>query len=174
MSEGRKFDAGKAEYGLIPPNALHEMVKVLTVGAQKYDRENWKKVPDRKRRYFDALERHIWAWKRGEENDPDDGLHHLAHAACCVFFLYEVDKFYSEGNENGKDEQKQNESMAQSIPGTTSGQGQEVSISISSPEQRESFDVSSLHKSWNYTGLQNPSNNYGYASDPIDRATKFV
>lgn len=93
---GKKFDNGKPEYGLIPPNALHEMVKVLTAGAQKYSRDNWKHVPDRKRRYFDAMERHIWAWKRGEENDPDDGMHHLAHAMCCVAFLYEVDKFYPE------------------------------------------------------------------------------
>jgi len=96
MTKGIKFDQGKPEYGLIPPNALHEMVKVLTVGASKYARDNWKFVPDRKRRYFDALQRHIWAWKRGEQNDEEDGLHHLAHAACCLFFLYEVDLFYGE------------------------------------------------------------------------------
>ena len=88
---GRKFDGGKLEYGLIPPFALDEMVKVLTFGAQKYERDNWKRVPDAKRRYFDAMQRHLWAWKRGEVNDPETGIHHLAHAACCVFFLYEHD-----------------------------------------------------------------------------------
>jgi hypothetical protein len=52
---GRKFDGNKLEYGLIPPLAQQEMVRVLTFGAQKYERDNWKRVPDSKRRYFDAL-----------------------------------------------------------------------------------------------------------------------
>jgi hypothetical protein len=88
---GRKFDSGKSEYGLIPPHALEEMVKVLTLGAQKYDRDNWRYVPDGKRRYFDAAQRHLWAWKRGEQVDPESGIHHLAHAATNLFFLYELD-----------------------------------------------------------------------------------
>lgn len=92
---GRKFDGGKLEYGLVPPLALKEMVKVLTFGAQKYERDNWQRVPDSKRRYFDALQRHLWAWKEGEEIDPESGIHHLAHAMCCLFFLYEHDVKYS-------------------------------------------------------------------------------
>jgi hypothetical protein len=86
---GRKFDSGKPEYGLVPPYALDELVKVLTIGAQKYERENWRHVPDAERRYFDAMQRHAWAWRRGEILDPETGMHHLAHAACCLFFLYE-------------------------------------------------------------------------------------
>lgn len=93
--KGRKFDGGKLEYGLLPPLALEEVVKVLTFGAQKYDRDNWQKVPDSKRRYFDALQRHVWAWKRGEQLDPESGIHHLAHAMCCLMFLYEHDIMYS-------------------------------------------------------------------------------
>lgn len=88
-TQGRKFDSGKPEYGLIPSHALEEMVKVLTLGAQKYDRNNWKYVQDGQRRYFDAAQRHIWAWHRGEENDPESGLPHLAHAMANLFFLYE-------------------------------------------------------------------------------------
>jgi Domain of unknown function (DUF5664) len=88
---GRKYDGGKLEYGLLPPHALEETVKVLTFGAQKYERDNWQKVSDAKRRYFDALERHIWAWKKGEQIDPESGIHHLAHAMCCLMFLYEHD-----------------------------------------------------------------------------------
>ena len=94
-SNGRKFDGGKLEYGLLPPLALEETVKVLTFGAQKYERDNWKKVPESKRRYFDAMERHIWAWKKGEQMDPESGIHHLAHAMCCLMFLYEHDIMYS-------------------------------------------------------------------------------
>lgn len=92
---GRKFDGGKLQYGLIPPLALKEMTKVLTFGAEKYEPDNWKFVPDSKRRYFDAMQRHLWAYKEGEVFDPESGIHHLAHAMCCLFFLYEHDVKYS-------------------------------------------------------------------------------
>jgi hypothetical protein len=94
-SAGRKFDGGKLEYGLVPPLALKSLVEVLTFGAQKYERDNWQKVPDSKRRYFDALQRHVWSWKEGEKFDAESGLHHLAHAMCCLMFLYEHDVKYS-------------------------------------------------------------------------------
>jgi hypothetical protein len=92
---GRKFDGGKLRYGLTPPLAFAEMVKVLTFGAEKYEPDNWKHVPESKTRYFDALERHIWAWKMGEQIDPESDIHHLAHAMCCLAFLYEHDVKYS-------------------------------------------------------------------------------
>jgi len=92
---GRKFDGNKLEYGLLPPLALKATVDVLTFGAQKYERDNWKNVPDSKRRYFDALQRHLWAWKEGEQIDPESDKHHLAHAMCCLMFLYEHDIMYS-------------------------------------------------------------------------------
>jgi len=92
---GRKFDGGKLEYGLVPPLGLKALVEVLTFGAQKYERDNWQKVSDSKRRYFDAMQRHTWAWKEGEKFDPESGLHHLAHAMCCLMFLYEHDVKYS-------------------------------------------------------------------------------
>lgn len=92
---GRKFDGGKLQYSLIPPLAMKEMVKVLTFGAEKYEPDNWKHVPDSKRRYFDAMQRHVWAYKEGEVYDPESGIHHLAHAACCLAFLYEHDVLYS-------------------------------------------------------------------------------
>jgi hypothetical protein len=97
---GRKFDGNKLEYGLLPPFALEATVDVLTFGAQKYERDNWKRVPDSKRRYFDALQRHLWAWKKGEIFDPESGKHHLAHAQCCLMFLLEHDIMYSVGEDN--------------------------------------------------------------------------
>ena len=88
---GRKFDGGKLQFGLLPTNALKATVEILTFGAEKYEPDNWKYVPDAKRRYFDAMERHVWAWKSGEQNDPESGKNHLAHAICCLMFLYEHD-----------------------------------------------------------------------------------
>jgi hypothetical protein len=92
---GRKFDGGKLQYGLLPPLALKATVEILTFGAEKYEPDNWKNVPDSKRRYFDAMQRHLWAWKEGEQNDPETGKNHLAHAMCCLMFLYEHDVKYS-------------------------------------------------------------------------------
>jgi hypothetical protein len=92
---GRKFDGGKLQYGLLPPLALKATVEILTFGAEKYEPDNWKHVPDSKRRYFDAMQRHLWAWKEGEQNDSESGKNHLAHALCCLMFLYEHDIMYS-------------------------------------------------------------------------------
>jgi hypothetical protein len=92
---GRKFDGGKLQYSLLPPSALQATVEILTFGAEKYEPNNWKHVPNSKQRYFDAMQRHVWAWKNGEQDDPESGRNHLAHALCCLMFLYEHDTIYS-------------------------------------------------------------------------------
>ena len=97
---GMKFDEEKLRYDLIPTLALEEMVKVLTFGAAKYLPNNWQLVDDAHSRYFAALQRHLWAWKRGEMFDPESGMHHLAHAMCCLNFLYEHDVKYSKKDLN--------------------------------------------------------------------------
>lgn len=89
---GRKFDGGKLQYGLLPPLALQEIVKVLTFGAEKYEPDNWRRVPDSNRRYFDAAQRHLWAYKQGEQLDPETGISHLAHALCCIMFMLDIDE----------------------------------------------------------------------------------
>jgi hypothetical protein len=88
---GMKFDKEKLRYDLLPPHALEETVKVLTFGAAKYKPNNWRYVDDAMDRYFAAAERHVWAWMKGEKNDPESGIHHLAHAICNLYFLYEHD-----------------------------------------------------------------------------------
>ena len=89
---GRKFDGGKLQYGLLPPLALRETVRVLTFGAEKYEPDNWKRVPDGHRRYFDAAQRHLWAYKEGEVADPETATNHLAHAICCLMFMLDLDE----------------------------------------------------------------------------------
>jgi hypothetical protein len=90
--EGIKYDDSKPDYSLIPPRALNDLVKVLTFGAKKYDRDNWKKVKNAEQRYFAAAQRHLWAVARGETHDMESGEHHYAHALCCLLYLLE---FYS-------------------------------------------------------------------------------
>lgn len=91
MSKGLKFDNGKERYDLLPPIALHEIAKVLTYGAQKYAPNNWRLVEDHESRYFAAAQRHLWAWQRGEKTDPETGISHLAHAACSLMFLADLE-----------------------------------------------------------------------------------
>jgi hypothetical protein len=88
---GRKNDQGKPRWDLIPLKALGSMVDVLTFGAQKYAPDNWRSVEGWRWRYLRAGLGHIFAWARGEKLDPESGKPHLAHAACCIFFLLELD-----------------------------------------------------------------------------------
>jgi hypothetical protein len=85
-SEGRKDDMGKAAYHLLAPEFLDGTAQVLTYGAVKYGARNWEAGMNWSRP-FAALMRHMWAWWRGEKSDPETGMSHLWHAACCVMFL---------------------------------------------------------------------------------------
>jgi hypothetical protein len=86
MSEGTKKDEGKNRLDLIPFEALEEVGKVLTFGAQKYADHNWRGGL-KWSRCLGAAFRHLFAWARGVDKDEETGLSHLAHAACCVLFL---------------------------------------------------------------------------------------
>lgn len=86
LAEGVKFDGDKLRYDLIPPELLHETALVLTYGAVKYAPRNWEKGM-KWGRCFGALMRHMWAWWRGQDRDPETGFSHLSHAACCIAFL---------------------------------------------------------------------------------------
>jgi len=84
--EGKKFDDDKVRMELLPPEAIEGTAKVLTFGAKKYEDRNWEKGI-KYSRVFGALMRHMWAWWRGENLDPETGLSHLHHAGCCIMFL---------------------------------------------------------------------------------------
>lgn len=85
-TEARKDDAGKARLDLLPFEALDEVGKVLEFGARKYAAHNWRAGFQWSRPQA-AMLRHMFAFARGEDNDPETGLSHLAHAACNVLFL---------------------------------------------------------------------------------------
>lgn len=84
---GRKDDAGKARYDLIPPEALEALALLYGTGAQRYGDRNWEKGMSYGRP-FAAMMRHAWAWWRGEKFDPKDGQHHLSSVAWNAFTLY--------------------------------------------------------------------------------------
>ena len=82
----KKADDGKLQWSLMPFEQLEDVVRVLMNGAKKYACDNWKKCDDMNR-YKDALMRHVVSYVKGEKNDPEDNLSHLAHAICNCLFL---------------------------------------------------------------------------------------
>jgi hypothetical protein len=97
MSEptGKKFDTGKPRMELLSREALVQVANVLTFGAQKYDPHNWRGGIHWSR-VLGAAMRHLTAFNDGEDKDPESGLSHLAHAACCLMFLLEYEKTHKE------------------------------------------------------------------------------
>lgn len=84
--EGVKHDAGKNRLELLAPEFVEGVGSVMTFGAGKYSAGNWAKGMKWTRPFGAAL-RHLYAWARGEKADPETGLSHLYHAACCIMFL---------------------------------------------------------------------------------------
>lgn len=88
---GKKDDGGKPGFHLLPDDALAEVQKVLDYGAIKYAPRNWEQGIAWTR-VWNALIRHAWAWMRREPADPETGLSHMAHLACCALFLLAYEK----------------------------------------------------------------------------------
>lgn len=94
VGSGMKYDGGKPRMDLLLsgcPNALEQVSQILTFGAQKYAAHSWQTVPQGEDRYLAALLRHLTAHGKGEVNDPESGMSHLAHAACNALFILELE-----------------------------------------------------------------------------------
>ena len=86
--EAIKHDDGKPDWSLVPFESLEGMVKVLEFGAQKYAGWNWTTnggFPYM--RVMRSCLRHLFAWSRGEDIDPESGLSHIHHAMCNLLFI---------------------------------------------------------------------------------------
>lgn len=83
-----KYDSGKADWSLMPWEAVEEINKVLEFGAKKYAAHNWQQGEGFKyTRVLNSLLRHVFAYMRGEDLDPESGLSHMSHAGCNVLFI---------------------------------------------------------------------------------------
>lgn len=96
-SIGVKYDSGKVNPTvlLVVGQALESVVRVLVFGAKKYGVNNWISVPNAESRYYDAALRHLLADAAGDEDDPESGEPHLAHAACSLMFISDLQIFRS-------------------------------------------------------------------------------
>lgn len=92
--EGKKYDTGKNRMGLVLQgfsNALWEVSRVGTFGANKYSPNSWQNLTNGKERYLDALCRHLFKHLQGEKVDDESGLLHLSHLAWNALCLLEFE-----------------------------------------------------------------------------------
>lgn len=109
VSGALKFDENKPGMSLLSRIALEETAKVMDFGKQKYDAHNWRKGFAWSRPLSAAM-RHLMAFNDGEDKDPESGLSHLAHAACCIMFLLEFEKTHKELDDRFKPTEQQTNS----------------------------------------------------------------
>ena len=90
IEEGLKYDSGKLRWSLLPMEPIEQIVQIPEFGAKKYTDNSWQQLENGKQRYYDALQRHLYAhYTKKEKNDPESNLPHLSHALTnCMFLLY--------------------------------------------------------------------------------------
>ncbi len=93
--EAPKHDNEKLRMELFMPGPLRQVAAVLTFGTWKYGANTYRRGLNWSR-YVGAALRHIYAWYGGEKNDPESGLHHLAHAITNLIFLLDFEDIKSE------------------------------------------------------------------------------
>ena len=78
-----KHDTGKPMMSLVEPSFIRGLADVLTFGANKYEKNNWKLADsaEGQDRIKDAMLRHIYKYLDGQEFDDETGFSHLYHAA---------------------------------------------------------------------------------------------
>lgn len=101
VGTGKKFDHGKARVDLISSEAMIQIAQVLSFGAQKYGEHNWRGGMQWSR-VIGAAFRHLMAFNSGEDVDPETGLSHIAHLACCAIFLLEYEKTHRDKDDRHK------------------------------------------------------------------------
>ncbi len=78
----------KVPLWLLSPIAKAHWALGQYAGMLKYGAWNWRKAGVRSSVYLSAMDRHIDAYKSGEDYDPIDGSHHLGNImACCAILL---------------------------------------------------------------------------------------
>jgi hypothetical protein len=98
---GARYNDGKADLSLIPLDLLEGEARVWMYGEKKYARFNWMKgmkwsIP------LACMLRHLAAWQRGEDIDPESSEPHLSHVACNLRMLQYYAAHYAEGDDRFK------------------------------------------------------------------------
>jgi hypothetical protein len=80
----------KVPLWLCSPLAKAHWAVAQFVGMVKYGAWNWRSAGIRSSIYLSAMERHLDAYKSGEEVDPVDGTSHLGHIMACAAILIDA------------------------------------------------------------------------------------
>ncbi|MFV0444090.1 MAG: dATP/dGTP diphosphohydrolase domain-containing protein [Planctomycetaceae bacterium] len=75
---------------LIPPAAEILEAVVMGLGARKYGPFNWRSSSIRATVYIAAARRHLAQWLDRQDDDPESGVSHLAHARACLGILLDA------------------------------------------------------------------------------------
>jgi hypothetical protein len=86
----KRYGDMKPALTLFPSGALVAAAEVMATGAEKYGRANWRDDAVETMTYLDAAMRHMLAYIDGQDNDPESGKPHLAHAMCCMAILLDA------------------------------------------------------------------------------------
>lgn len=103
--EALRYNDGKLRWSLVDFDALEDMVRVLEFGAKKYSDNNWKKGL-KTSEIFESMMRHMSAYMRGEDVDPESGLSHTGHILCNAMFLSYMYRFKPDFDTRYKDKNK--------------------------------------------------------------------
>lgn len=102
---GARFNSGKPALDMIPLHLLEGAARVFhgvtTREVKPYPKWNWAKgmpwsVP------LGCIKRHIGAWERGEDKDPETGESHLDHIICNLLMLKHYEDAFIEGDDRPK------------------------------------------------------------------------
>ena len=94
---GARFNTGKHPIRFTPLHLLEDVNRVWEYGANKYAAWNWAKGMDWVIPY-ECMMRHMAAWYRGEEIDPESGQTHLGHAMANLLMLVHYRDAFPEGD----------------------------------------------------------------------------
>lgn len=95
---GLRFNEGKLRYDLLPTYATEQQARIMTKGSFKYAPRNWEKgMPWTS--VVASLKRHLAAWEKGEDYDPESGELHMAHVLVNASFLVEYYKLFPWGDD---------------------------------------------------------------------------
>lgn len=89
-----RASAHKPQLHLIPPAAEILEAVVMGLGARKYGPYNWRTAPIRATVYIAAAKRHLAQWLDGQDDDPESGVSHLAHARACLGILLDAQSLH--------------------------------------------------------------------------------
>lgn len=85
-----RIGASKPPLHLIPPAAEIAESMAMALGARNYGPYNWRESNVKATVYVAAARRHLAQWLDGQDDDPQSGVSHLAHARACLGILLDA------------------------------------------------------------------------------------